>query len=218
MGLAIAALAATAQARWEGPSDNKADTELAELDLKALFNEGFDVCVRRAALRSGVREGEAEDPAITAAGDYLSVLEGFARDKNDGKLPDWMRALSFATTTKDCQRVFRAFVGGEIPDTKPAKPRPAARPARAKPKPLATETPVEPEPQPTVRRLPTPIASPTVRRMPTPVPTRPRPTAALEVPAPQPTQRQVKSPAAKRPRKSDEITEDLPPWLRPKEH
>lgn len=235
-----------AQARWEGPADNQAEAQLAQLDLKGLFNEGFDVCVRRAVLSASTKANDSPDPAIAAAGDYMSIIEAHVRDKNNGRLPDWMRALSFARTTKECQSVFRAFVSGEMaPETRPAQARATAAPTRPRATPVPTRTRALPSPT-----VPRPTASPTAIR-PTASPTQieatapplsppatattrptksPRPTPPAATPtsvrvappkaSPRPTQ-PAHAPAAPRPRPrpadSGEITDELPPWLRPPE-
>ena len=138
--LSVIVPAVPAAARWENPSDNKPNAVLERMDLNGLFNEAFDVCIGRAELAAVPKEDGDVDPAVFAAWDYLSVIEGYARDKSRGRLPEWMRALSFARTTKDCQAVFRNFVGGgdAAPETKPARSRPAVHhqpKARTKPRP-----------------------------------------------------------------------------------
>lgn len=246
--LVTVAWAGGAYARWEGATDNKSDATLGSMELKALFEEGFDVCVRRAILSSGAKPGQEPDEAVAAANDYLSVIEGHVRDKSGGRLPDWMRALSFARTTKECQAVFRGFVGGEMaPETKPAQARPSAAPTvarptavptRPRPTPVPTRTraaaaptrtraiptPTEPEPEPTATRIvakPTPAAPthmPTATRVPTlaPRPTRPLPTAKMAYYPPTPVMSPVtrKRPA---PTPANDLTDELPPWFRPRE-
>jgi hypothetical protein len=235
--LLFGAWAYPARARWEGPADNKSEAELAQLDLKALFNEGFDVCVRRAVLSSGAKADEVPDPAIAAAGDYLSIIEAHVRDKNQGRLPDWMRALSFARTTKECQRVFRAFVSGELaPETRPAQAVPTAVATRPRATPVPTRTkavapPTVPRPTASATairpREVKPQSSPTRTAPPTksPRPTRPLATAtSIRIASPTfsprstaPASLPTKPTARSRPKESGEITDELPPWLRPPE-
>jgi len=180
---------AGAFARWNGPEDNRAESELRRMSLEELFQEGFDVCVRRATLLAAVRQGDPPDPATSAAGDYLSILEGFARDRNKGRLPEWMRAFSFARTMEDCQAVFSGFTAGEtVPETKPAQAHPATPSPRL---PVARRTPVPP------RRA----TAPPVWRSPSPRPT------ATRVP--------TRAPAARRMEATPDVTDELPPWLRP---
>jgi hypothetical protein len=199
--------AAPAFARWEGPSDDKPLTVLQEMDLKALFNEGFDVCVRRAVVASGVPP-DTTSPLEAAAGDYLSIIESVVRDKNRGKMPEWMRALSFARTTKECQSVFRGYLSGELTDTKPAQAPPT----------LSPETPtaptLQPSPQPTAAATakPRPKRKPKPSVKPTPIVT---PSAAPQPSTVAPSVAKPKSQSKPIP-KSGEVVDELPPWMKPR--
>jgi len=187
--------AVPALARWEGPADNKPLSDLEQMDLKALFNEGFDVCVRRAVLTSGLPP-DTTSPIEVAALDYLSVIEGVVRDKSDGKMPEWMRALGFARTTKECQNVFRGFISGELRDT---------RPAHASVKPTVAEETATPLSGGDVWVTATPTSS--RKQKPT---TKPKATAK---PKPRPTAPPKPAPKSSS-RPKGEIVDELPPWFR----
>lgn len=111
-----------AAGRWEGAQDNKPVSDLEQLTTDQLFNEAFDVCVRRALVES------TGAPAATAAeaSDYLNTIYPFAREKNGGTNPLWMTELFTAHTTKECQRAFRGFVSD--PEKSPAVARKRLKP------------------------------------------------------------------------------------------
>lgn len=196
------------------------------MDAKALFEEAFDVCVRRAQL-AALTPGPEEAEVLRAAEVYLATIEEVVREASGGRLPQWMRSLSFARTTRDCQAVFRSFLGGETaPETKPAgekatvgqptvRTRTAVQAASAPPRPTtvptlrrtATSTPVirvpgfpilwfSPTPE---RRAPAGKPSPSPRPTSTPRPTRAF-TKATPMPSPKP--------------QTPEVTDELPPWFR----
>jgi len=103
------------QARWEGARDNKSSTQLAAMTNQQLFDETFDVCVRRALLESLPSDSGVQQ-SLTECNDYFSVLTPFVQERNGGKTPAWMNALETAHTTKECQGAFHTFV------SKPEKP------------------------------------------------------------------------------------------------
>jgi hypothetical protein len=109
------------QARWDGARDNKSPVELAGMTNEQLFNESFDVCVRRALLEgSASAAGEAAPPAAAECNDYMNTVYPFVRERNGGKVPPWMSELVTAHTTRECQHAFRTFLGTteKPPETK----------------------------------------------------------------------------------------------------
>ncbi|MCX8073543.1 MAG: hypothetical protein N3C12_14025 [Candidatus Binatia bacterium] len=232
----LAGGARIAGARWESERDSKSREELAQLDERGLFQEAFDVCVRRAALLAGKPSPQA-DSMLGAADDYLAVIEAVVRSKV-GVIPSWLRELSFARTTKECQAVFRAFVSGETaPETRPAEGKPGAASSESvkkgptisprlgvltqlPPRATATRTPVIKVPGfPVLWFTPTPVA--------TPAPDSPgerssrskssrggKPPRQLGL---EPATRRVKptsAPPESFPPRQDEVTDELPPWFR----
>ncbi len=128
--------------RWESERDNKSEVELGQLDERKLFEEAFDVCVRRAVLAKGPRGG-ATEATLAAAEEYLLRIEATVRQKT-GTVPGWLRDLSFARSTKDCQNVFRAFLSGETaPETKPAPATPGVLETTPTGTPRATPRPTQ---------------------------------------------------------------------------
>ena len=97
------------QARWESAGDNKSSTELAAMTNEQLFDEAFDVCVRRALLESLPSADQAR-AALAECNDYLDTIYPFVRERNGGNVPAWMSALVTAHSTKECQAAFRAFL------------------------------------------------------------------------------------------------------------
>ena len=97
------------QARWEGARDNKSSTELAAMTNEQLFDEAFDVCVRRALLESLPSADQARS-ALAECNDYLNTIYPFVRERNGGRVPAWMSELVTAHTTKECQSAFRTFL------------------------------------------------------------------------------------------------------------
>ncbi len=227
-------VAQAADARWESERDNKTPAELARLSDRELFQEAFDVCVRRAGLLAGGRETPGVDRSLAAADDYLAVIEAAARARL-GVVPAWLRELSFARNSKECQAVFRAFVSGETaPETQPAEGTPAkGSPKATSPrsvkdagsgaeekagKSTPTRTPIIRVPAfPLLWHTPTPV-----RRTPT---ASPRGTVDAESRQPivryTPQPGQVEQPVPDRvtpyrttPPSREEVTDELPPWFR----
>jgi len=118
-------------ARWEGARDNKSSTQLAAMTNQQLFDEAFDVCVRRALLESLPTDSGAQQ-SLTDCNDYFTTLSPYVRERNGGKTPAWMGALETSHTTKECQAAFRTFVSK------------AEKPASASPAETPTHAPVEP--------------------------------------------------------------------------
>ncbi len=122
-----------AQARWEGARDNKSSTQLAAMTNQQLFDEAFDVCVRRALLES-LPEDSGAQHSLTECNEYFSVLTPFVRERNAGKIPPWMNALETAHTTKECQGAFHGFVSkAEKPATAAPTPEEAHKAAAESP-------------------------------------------------------------------------------------
>lgn len=234
LALAIPFLGARpGNARWESERDNRSRAELEQFDDRKLFEEAFDVCVRRAALLTGSRATPGTERSIAAADDYLAVIEAVARAKF-GAIPSWLRELSFARTTKECQAVFRAFVSGETaPETRPAQatapdsapaskaapsPTNGARSSQVPPtKRTPTRTPVIRVPAfPVVWHTPTPLRSaPSVRRETPVAPSR----THVKPPAPAPKPAEKSTPLRATPVRTptpsgEEITDEFPPWFR----
>jgi len=115
------------QARWDSKEDNKPAAALELMTDKELFNEAFDVCVRRAMV-----EGQGSDApdfisATTAdASDYLGVIYQVAGKNHDGIAPSWMLELTAAHTVKKCQGAFRTFLALE----EPVEPTPVKKAVR----------------------------------------------------------------------------------------
>lgn len=212
-------------ARWVGPQDNKARPLLETMGAKELFEEAFDVCVRRAQL-AALTPGPEEGAVLLAAEEYLATIEDVVREAHGGRLPQWMRSLSFARTTRDCQAVFRSFLGGETaPETKPA-----GEEVRAGPEP-ATQGKSARTPSRTRREagkvgaVRTRTATPVIRVPPFPIlwfsPTAaPRSLSEKPSPSPRPTLTPRRSPVSQKPpptrapkREAPEVTDELPPWF-----
>ncbi len=96
-------------ARWESTHDNKSSSELAVMTDEQLFNEAFDVCVRRALLESFPNADESR-AGLAECNDYLNTIYPFVRERNGGRVPAWMSALVTAHTTKGCQAAFHTFL------------------------------------------------------------------------------------------------------------
>lgn len=232
-------LGRSAVARWESGQDSKTRSELEQLDERQLFEEAFDVCARRASLLRAGR-GPATEAVIDAAEDYLTVIESVARTKW-GTVPGWLRELSFARSTQDCQRVFRAFVSGDVPpETKPAPagslrfgggPQTPTPGADSTPRglgetpgaPRAGQTTSLPKRTPVIRVPGFPLAWHTPTAAPVPSPRRAAPGASRKHegqtghPRPVASPRPVATAAPTVPSKpppGDEISDELPPWFR----
>ena len=117
-------------ARWQGPQDSKSFSELRSMAPDELFNESFDVCIRRAMLeKSGATDPESS-AEVTVASEYLEVLEVAAAAQHGGAAPAWMAQLTAAHSVKDCQRAFHTYLQGTAPAAAgtPAARRQVARP------------------------------------------------------------------------------------------
>lgn len=196
MAVWLGALLSVAEARWEGAEDNRTAAELAAMEEEDLFVEAFDVCTRRAGLLAVAEQDEMAVEGAREATDYLSLMETVLREGNEGRLPLWMRQLSFARTARECRDVFQGYVTGEAGlETKEAV------------KPSATS-----RPRPPVRRTERPRPPATVRSVPARART-PRP--GVLIPAPTGGRQTGKAaPAPAVPASQDAVTDELPPWLR----
>jgi hypothetical protein len=118
------------QARWDSKEDNQPAAALEGMTDKALFNEAFDVCVRRAMIER--QESDASDlvsGTVADASDYLGVLYQVAGKNHDGIAPSWMLELTAAHTVKKCQGAFQTFLAMEEPE-EPVEPTPAKKRVR----------------------------------------------------------------------------------------
>jgi hypothetical protein len=116
---------AALHARWLSPQDSRSVAELATMAMNDLFNEAFDVCVRRAMLEKDVGRGDARIGAtITEASRYLDAIAAIVTERQGGQTPGWMTEMAAAHTAKTCQQAFRRFLAGA--------PAAAATPARRK--------------------------------------------------------------------------------------
>jgi hypothetical protein len=150
VGLLVLALlaASPSDARWESARDNKSPAALAAMGNQQLFDEAFDVCVRRALLESFPGAAEDSRDALAECNAYFAVLTPVVRERNDGNVPPWMSELLAAHTTKTCQGAFRTFLN------KTAKPAPLG-PTKAATAATAGAVVVQ-QPRPTARPKPTP--------------------------------------------------------------
>jgi hypothetical protein len=122
-------------ARWENAQDNKSAIELAAMTNEQLFNEAFDVCVRRALLESSPSAADDTQHAVAECNAYLDTLYPFVRERNGGKAPSWMSALVKAHATTECQTAFRTFLAqSDKPDADGKVKGAAARRHAAAPK------------------------------------------------------------------------------------
>ncbi len=114
------------QARWDSKEDNKPEAVLEGMTDKELFNEAFDVCLRRAMIEG--QGSDAPDPTggNTEASDYLGLLYQIAGKKHDGIAPSWMLELTAAHTVKKCQTAYQTFLALE----EPAEPTPRRKTGR----------------------------------------------------------------------------------------
>jgi len=121
----------TVQARWDGKEDNKSESALDAMTDKDLFNEAFDVCVRRAMVE---RQGSDEPGVVTGvtedASNYLGVIYQVACKSNGGVAPAWMLELTAAHTVKKCQGAFRTFLVAHEPREAPVAKKAAPRVAK----------------------------------------------------------------------------------------
>jgi hypothetical protein len=132
------------QARWECAHDNKSPAELAEETNEQLFNEAFDVCVRRALLESLPNPADAPPEAFAECNNYLDALSPAVRARNGGRMPPWMDQLMTAHTTKECQRAFRTYLGETEKPAVVKMRRSAARAHRPRPTAMPKATPAPP--------------------------------------------------------------------------
>ena len=133
--IAYALVPCTVEARWDSKEDDKSESTLEAMTEKELFNEAFDVCVRRAMVE---RQG-SDEPGLVAgvtedASTYLGVIDQVASKSSGGATPTWMRELSAAHTVKECQSAFRTFLVAREPRKAPAAKK-AAPSAANKPTP-----------------------------------------------------------------------------------
>lgn len=226
-------MAIPAAARWEGERDNKSRAQLEALDERQLFEVAFDVCVRRAVVLGGTPTA-ASEAVVTAADDYLALIENVARLRA-GTVPAWLRELSFARSTKECQAVFRSYVSGETaPETTPAGRAVGAPEQAPSTRAVPAPTKVQPQtPRQVVGRRGTPTKTPVIQvpAFPivwhTPTPPRPAPTVSRRTPpSPARSPRLLRfSPTQARgagearsaptpPTPREEVTDELPPWFR----
>jgi hypothetical protein len=121
-------------ARWEGTDNNKSVSELEAMSTDELFQEGFDVCTRRALLEGPVNEsGEPTNPPPPGVSEYLDTIQQAASEKNGGTVPPWMDQLIHAHTSKQCQRAFRTYLEAKAPKEAP--------PLKRKRHPIGTQLP-----------------------------------------------------------------------------
>jgi hypothetical protein len=126
--IACALVPCTAQARWDSKEDDKSESTLEAMTDKELFNEAFDVCVRRAMVE---RQGSDEPGLVTGvtedASSYLGVISQVASKSNAGVAPSWMLELTDAHTVKKCQGAFRSFLVAQQPREAPVAKKAAPR-------------------------------------------------------------------------------------------
>jgi hypothetical protein len=123
------------QARWDSKEDDKSESTLEAMTDKDLFNEAFDVCVRRAM----VEHAGSDEPGLVTgvtddASNYLTVIDQVAGTRSGGEPPLWMLELAAAHTVKKCQGAFRTFLAAQEPEEAPTK-RSAPRVAKKAPAP-----------------------------------------------------------------------------------
>jgi hypothetical protein len=121
----------TAQARWNNKEDNMSEPTLEAMTDQNLFNEAFDVCVRRAMVE---RQGSDQPGFVTGvsedAANYLGVIKQVASNRNEGVAPSWMLQLAAAHTVKECQRAFRTFLIAQQPRKAPVAKKAAPHVAK----------------------------------------------------------------------------------------
>jgi hypothetical protein len=123
------------QARWDSKADNKSPETLEAMTDKELFNEAFDVCVRRAM----VERQASDSPGLVAnvttdASDYLDVISEVAGKRHGGRGPG-MPELTEAHTVKKCQAAFRTFLASQENEPQPRPTRKAGPRVAKKPNP-----------------------------------------------------------------------------------
>jgi len=77
-------------ARWQGPQDSKPFSELRSMAPDELFNESFDVCIRRAMLEKSAASDPESEAEVTAASEYLELLDVATAAQHGGAAPAWM--------------------------------------------------------------------------------------------------------------------------------
>jgi hypothetical protein len=131
-GVLIASFLApfTAQARWDSKADNKPEPALEAMTDKELFNEAFDVCIRRAMVERQASDIPQLVTGVTNdASEYLGVIAQVASKAHGGSTPTWLIELTAAHTVKKCQRAFRTFLAMQEPTSR-AKKKTAAHAAK----------------------------------------------------------------------------------------
>ena len=112
------------QARWDSKEDDKSAPALEAMTDKELFNEAFDVCVRRAMIERQANDApELLGSATTDATEYLRLIDQVVGTRHGGA-PAWMLELTAAHTVKKCQSAFRTFLGGQAPHDRPQARKP----------------------------------------------------------------------------------------------
>ena len=107
---------AVVRARWDSKEDNKSTEALEALTDADLFNEAFDVCVRRAMIEHQASDAPGLVDGVTAdASAYLAVIYQVASDKHGGEAPAGMSDLTTAHSVKKCQAAFRTFLASREP-------------------------------------------------------------------------------------------------------
>ncbi len=134
-------------ARWQGPQDNKSFSELRAMATDELFNESFDVCIRRATLEKSAANDPESSAEVTVASEYMELLEVASAAQHGGAAPAWMTELVAAHSVKECQRAFHTYLQGTAP---PAAATPAARRLTTRPDAAAPPRPVVKTPRPRI--------------------------------------------------------------------
>ena len=127
-------------ARWQGPQDSKSFSDLRSMAPDELFNESFDVCIRRAMLEKSAASDPESEAEVTAASEYLELLDVATAAQHGGAAPAWMAQLAAAHSVKDCQRAFHTYLQSAAPApaaTQPARPQAAGPDAAAPARPVA---------------------------------------------------------------------------------
>jgi hypothetical protein len=104
--MTVLLLAGPLQAHWAGAQDNKSAANLAAETTEQLFDEAFDVCVRRALLES---VPDVTPQSLAECNDYFDAIAAAVRAQHADHVPRWMDELMNAHTTKECQRAVRTY-------------------------------------------------------------------------------------------------------------
>jgi hypothetical protein len=119
------------QARWNSKADSKSEEMLESMTDKELFNEAFDVCVRRAMVERQASDSPGVVANVTAdAADYLALIARVAAPRPGDAGPS-MAQLREAHTVKDCQAAFRTFLASY---EEPQQPHSTKKPVTRVPK------------------------------------------------------------------------------------